>query len=258
MFKLRARFTPVVIGIAAAGMLAGPAQAALRSQLAAGYQANDQTSHQPFRYIAASWTVPPLSCPGPTASGGSDGDSYFYVALASGRFGAGQGSVPGSEQVGVRELCAGILSAYTAYAVMNGAYEIQNVTPSPGDVIFASVYYRAGKYRFALRDQTANKSFSFWSGCGGGFFGGLRSTCGRLTADVAVGTGIPGLTLARYGAAAFSKIAIGDAGGHSGSLASNRHWKVSRYDEYDASRLVASTSVLSRRGTQFTDRWRHF
>lgn len=258
MLKLRARFTPVAIGIAAAALLAGPAQATLRSRLAAGYQANHQTSHQPFRYIAASWTVPPLDCPGPIASGASDGDSYFYVALASGRFGSGQGSVPGAEQVGVRELCAGILPAYTAYAVMNGAYEIQSVTPSPGDVIFASVYYRAGRYRFALRDQPENKSFSFWSACGGGFFGGLRSTCGRSTADIAVGTGIPGLTLARYGAAAFSNVAIVDARGHHGSLASNRHWKVSRYDEYDASRLVASASALSRRGTQFSDRWRHF
>lgn len=257
MLKLRPMFIVGVLSVAVSAAVAGPAEAALRSPFAAGYQTTSRTGHQPFRYVAATWTVPALSCPGPVVSGGSDGDSYFYVALASGPFGSGYDGLPGSEQVGVHELCTGILSAYATYVVMNGAYEVQGVA-QPGDVISASISYRAGKYRFTLHDRGHGQSFSSSSACGSEPFGGLSSTCGRSAARVAVGTPIPGGTLARYGAATFSHITVIDAHGYRGTLSANRRWTVSRYDEYRGSKLLASTAALSREGTRFTDRWRRF
>jgi hypothetical protein len=257
VLKLRPMLIAGVLAAAVTAGVARPAKAALRSQFAAGYQTTSRTGHQLFRYAAATWTVPALSCPGPVASGGSDGDSYFYVALASGPFGSGYEGLPGSEQVGVHELCTGILSAYATYVVANGAYEVQGVV-QPGDLISASVSYGAGKYRFTLRDRGRGQSFSFSSACGSEPFGGLPSTCGRTAARVAVGTSIPGGTLARYGAATFSDVSVIDANGYRGTLSSNRRWAVSRYDEYRGSRLLASSATLSRRGTQFTVRWRRF
>jgi Peptidase A4 family len=256
MLKLRPMCIAGVLAISAMTGLAGAAQAALRSQFAAGYQAQSRVGHRSFQFVAATWTVPQLTCDGAIATGGSDGDSYFYVALASGRFGAGHAGAPGSEQVGVRELCLGTVPAYAAYVVMNGAYEVE-AAPRPGDVISASVSYRAGRYRFALHDRGAGGSFSLSAACGSEPFGGLASTCGRTAAQVAVGTGLPGLTLARYGTATFSHVTVIDAAGHRGSLALKRHWKVSSYDEYRGSRLLASVSRLSHRGRAFSGRWRH-
>src|SRR5450432_528464 len=149
---LRVRVLVAAIAVAA-GALGWPVAwagtvpaSALRSQAWAGYQAGGQT----FRYVAASWTVPAISCHGVTRRG--DPDSYFWAG-----FGPGSSN---SERVGVRELCTGTLAAYVAYIEMNGLYEVQAIDPAPGDKVSASVSFGSGKYRFSLTDSTQRKSFS--------------------------------------------------------------------------------------------------
>ena len=246
---LRVRVLLAAVNVAA-GALCWPAVASagtvpaspLRSQAWAGYQAGGQT----FRYVAASWTVPAISCRGVTRRG--DPDSYFWA-------GFGPGS-PDSERVGVRELCTGILAAYVGYIEMNGEYEVQSVDPAPGDKVSASVYFAAGKYRFSLTDATQRKSFALRYSCGAFSFG--QGTCRRSTAEVIAGIWAPGRSpLADYHKITFRDIAITDARGQRGSFARNRHWKMTRISEYDGSGLAAFAVPLSSGGTRFADLWRH-
>jgi len=244
--KFRTRLRAVAFGGALSLIVvvsAGPVWAApVRSRAWAGYQAN----HQKFRRVSARWTVPALTCPGTTGSG--DPDSYFFVGLGP--------SFLSSERVGVRELCTGTLPAYIAYLGMNGLYEAQAVDPAPGDQISASVSFSSGKYRFSLADATQSKSFSLKYSCGA--FSAGQGTCRRSTAEVVAGLAAPGLSpLADYGSATFQKISVTDARGQRGSFAKNRHWRIARLDEYSGAALAAAPSSLSRRGTRFTDAWRH-
>jgi Peptidase A4 family len=244
------RAITTVAAAATAALMLSPAMASAKtapastakSQAWAGYQASQQT----FRQVAASWTVPAITCRGITPAG--DPDSYFSAGL-------GPGS-SNSERVGVRELCAGTLTAYVSYLEMNGKYEVQAIDPAPGDIVSASVGYAAGKYRFSLTDSTQKKSFSLSYRCGAFSFG--QGTCSRSTAEVIAGIWAPGLTpLADYGKVTFRNSAITDAAGQRGSFAANSHWKITEFSEYDGAKLAAVPSSLSHSGTQFTDTWRH-
>lgn len=243
--------TTVAISLAAmVALMLSPAMASARtasastatSQAWAGYQASRQT----FRQVAATWTVPAISCQGVTPAG--DPDSYFWAG-----FGPGSSD---SERVGVRELCTGTLTAYVAYLEMNGEYEAQAIDPAPGDNISANLNYTSGKYYFSLTDSTQGKSFSLSYSCGAFSFG--RGTCSRSTAEVAAGIWAPGLSpLAEYGKVIFHNTAITDATGRSGSFAGNSHWKITKLSEYDGVKLAAIPSSLASSGTRFTDTWRH-
>jgi len=213
-----------------------------KSHAWAGYQADQQT----FRYVAASWAVPAISCRGITPQG--DPDSYFWAG-----FGPGSSN---SERVGVRELCTGTLAAYVAYIEMNGLYEAQAIDPAPGDKVSASISFRSGMYRFSLNDSTQRKSFSLRYSCGAFSFG--QGTCSRSTAEVIAGIWAPGLSpLADYHKITFGHIAITDSRGQSGSFAKNGHWKITKFSEYHGTRLAAYASPLPPKGTQFADTWRH-
>jgi Peptidase A4 family len=233
----------VALGLSPAMASARPASASTAtSQAWAGYQASRQT----FRQVAASWIVPAITCHGTTPAG--DPDSYFWAG-----FGPGSSD---SERVGVRELCAGTLTAYVAYLEMNGKYEAQAIDPAAGDNISANVNYVSGKYHFSLTDSTQGKSFSLSYSCGAFSFG--QGTCSRSTAEVAAGIWAPGLSpLAEYGKVIFHNAAITDATGRSGSFAGNSHWTITRFSEYQGIKLAAIPSSLSSSGTQFTDTWRH-
>lgn len=227
----------------AAGGLAGTARGtAVKSSHAwAGYEANGST----FRTVSASWTVPALTCSGTTGAG--DPDSYFWVGLGSGE--------SNSEQLGVRELCTGIVPTYVAYLGMNGLYEVQAIDPLPGDQITASVSYANGKFRFALSDPTQQKAFSLVYRCGAFSLG--SGNCSRSTAEIIAGIGAPGRSpLADYGAVQFHNVSV--TAGKRGSFAKTKYWKVTKIREYDGISLAASPSSISHSGTQFTDVWSHF
>lgn len=233
---------------------AGSAQAALKSASAAGYQVHGRR-HQQFRFVSATWTVPHVKCVGPVASGGEDGGWVSFVSLASGPFTGGDLNVGGSEQVGVETVCAGILSNTVAFIEMGGTAETQT-SVSPGDTVTASILYRAGKYRFSIHDrQDARSSFSMWIACGTEPYG--NPDCGRGSAEVGAGAGL-NPALARFGSVTFSHIRLADANGRRGSLAPNRFWTATKYNEYRPSRWLEVASPLAFRGTRFTARWRHF
>jgi hypothetical protein len=61
----------------------------------------------------------------------------------------------------------------------------------------------------------------------------------------------------KYGEITFRSISITDQRGRRGSFASNRHWKVTRLDEYYGTKLAASSSLLRRSGSRFSDTWHH-
>jgi hypothetical protein len=233
--------TGLVAVVAAAVSFAGSASGGtLKSQVWAGYQADQQT----FQRVTATWTVPTVTCSGLDPARG-DAESYLWAAL-------GSGSV--SERVGVREFCTGTLPAYATYLEMNDLYEIQGITPAPGDTVSASVSYAAGKYRFALMDSTQHKSFSLRYPCGA--FG--AGACSRSTAEVGAGIWFSHQApLADYGSVAFRQIGITAAAERHGSFAESRHWKSTRVVEYDGTNLTATASPLVLRGTGFTDTWRH-
>ena len=239
------------VGVAV-GVLAGSAAAGtVKSPAWAGFQADPQP--QPaaspvvttFQTVGAYWTVPQLRCSGTTGAG--DADSYTWVGLGSGS---------SAERVGVREFCTGTLTAYTTYLEMNNLYEVQAITPVPGDAVTASVSYASGKYRFTLSDSTQHKSFSPKYSCGAFSQGG--GTCSRAMVQVGAGIWAPHRSpLADYGAVTFQKITIGDTTGRHGSFAKNRYWRATGFDEYNGTRLAASASPLSQGGTSFTDTWHH-
>ena len=221
----------------------GAAQAgAVRSHAWAGYQAD----HDSFRRVAATWTVPALTCSATTPAG--DPDSYFSVGLGP--------KVSHSERVGVRELCTGAVASYVSYVQINGLYEVQAIDPAVGDKISARLSYRHGRYRFSLTDATQSLSFSHRYKCGALSAG--QGTCSRTTARVGAGLWAPHRSpLADYGKVVFSDIAVTDGGGHHGSFASNGHWKVTRFTEYHGTRLAASASSLRHGARQFGDTWHH-
>jgi hypothetical protein len=214
----------------------------VRSHAWAGYQA----AGQKFRRVGATWTVPALRCSGVTGTG--DSDSYVWVGLGS----------PGSysERVGVREFCTGTIPAYVAFLEMNSLYEVQAIDPAPGDVVSASVAYGSGGYGFSLADSAQHKSFSSKHACGA--FSAGQGICSWSTAVVGAGIRTSRLSaLADYGRVSFSHIAITDATGRHGSFKRNRRWSITRFDEFVGTKLAASTSSLSHRGTRFTDAWHH-
>jgi Peptidase A4 family len=245
MGKQRALITAGLlnIGILMLMLVAPAAQAnTLKSYAWAGYQAN----HNTFRYVAAHWHVPTLSCPGTGASG--DSDSYSWVG-----FGPGPSN---SERVGVRALCTGMQPTWVAYIEMNGLYEARGIEPHAGDMIFANVYYASGKYRFSLTDSTLSTSFSQRYSCGA--FSSGQGTCSRSTAEVITGILVRGRSpLADYGKVMFQNVMITDAIGQRGSFATNPHWKITRFTEYHATILAATASPLTSGGTTFTDTWHH-
>jgi hypothetical protein len=215
---------------------------AAKSHAWAGFQAN----HDSFRSVAATWTVPTLTCSGITPAG--DPDSYFSVGLGP--------KVADSERVGVRELCTGTVASYVSYIQMNGLYEAQAIDPAAGDRISARVGYRHGRYRFSLADTTQGVSFSHRYKCGA--FSAGQGTCSRTTTQVSSGIWAPHRSpLANYGRVVFRSIEIIDARGHHGSFAKNAHWKVTRFNEYHGTKLAASASSLRHVGTRFGDTWHH-
>ncbi len=223
--------------------LVAPAQAGtVRSHAWAGYQAH----HDSFKSVAATWTVPALTCSGTTPAG--DPDSYFSVGLGP--------KVSDSEHVGVRELCTGTVASYVSYVEINGLYEVQAIDPAVGDKISASVRHEHGRYRFSLSDVTQGLSFSHLYKCGA--FSAGQGTCSRTTARVSAGIWAPHRSpLADYGKVVFRNVAITDVAGHHGSLAKNGHWKVTRFTEYHGTKLAASASSLRHGATQFGDTWHH-
>lgn len=237
-----ARAVSCLVAVSATvALCAGPAAArSVTSRAAAGYQASSDT----FRRVVARWTVSSLRCPGLTGRG--DSDSYAWVGLGSG--------ATDSERVGVREFCTGTLPAYVAFLEMNGLYEVQAIDPAPGDAIYARVDYSARKYHFALTDSTQHRSFSLAYSCGAFSFG--QGTCSHTSAEVGAGIWAPRLSpLADYGRLRFTGIAITDAHGRLGTFAANRHWRTTRFSELDGSRIAASPSPLTGRGSRFTDTW---
>lgn len=239
--RLPAVTSLVAVGAAAAALAAGSAWGGvLKSQEWAGYQADRQT----FQRVTATWTVPVVRCSGLDPSRG-DADSYVWVGLGSGS---------SSERVGVREFCTGTVPAYTTYLEMNNLYEVQGITPAPGDAVSASVFFAGNKYRFVLRDSTQRKSFSFSYPCGA--FG--AGTCSRSTAEVGAGIWFSRqATLADYGSVAFHHIGIAAATGRRGSFAKSRYWRSTAFREYDGTRLAAIASPLLQGGTAFTVAGRH-
>ena len=159
--------------------------------------------HDSFRRVAATWTVPALTCSATTPAG--DPDSYFSVGLGP--------KVSHSERVGVRQLCTGAVASYVSYVQINGLYEVQAIDPAVGDKISARVSYRHGRYRFSLTDVTQSLSFSHRYKCGALSAG--QGTCSRTTARVGAGLWAPHRSpLADYGKVVFSDIAVTDGGGH--------------------------------------------
>jgi hypothetical protein len=242
--KLRSTVGAVGVSATTVGLtaivFAGSAFAGYQKSHAwAGYQANQQQ----FRFVAASWTVPAIKC-----AGNGRAASFFWVGLGAGN--------SDSERVEVREFCTGSLPSYATYIEMNAETEVQAIIPAPGDAISASIYYVSGKYRFWLADSTQGKSFSHKYSCG--HFSSGQGTCSRSTAEVGAGISFPGSSpLADYTRVSFHNVAITDVKGQRGCFAKNRYWKVASFAEFDGTKLAASPSALSQRGTRFANIWRH-
>lgn len=66
------------------------------------------------------------------------------MALSSERFTGGDLNVGGSEQVGVKTVCAGILSS-TVTSIELGGKRDRADRPAPGDAVTARVLYEGGK-----------------------------------------------------------------------------------------------------------------
>lgn len=207
----------------------------VRSTLGAGFRA----THNTFRYVAAQWTLPTINC----SKWKPDEVVNFWIGLRK------SGST--SERINIYGNCDGGAPGYEAqYWINNGPNLISY--PKVGDKISAAVQYDSttGKVRFTMHDTTQNQSYNEEHAC--------FASCPRSQAEVMAGPNGYG-RLAPYGSVAFHAIAITSASGQRGNF-SSRHWnntKIYEYDIYNHALLAASPSVLSRRGTFFTDTWRH-
>jgi hypothetical protein len=254
----RARRLVVVTAIGA--LMASSSAWASGSASQAGYRA----THDAFRSVHASWIMPSISCPG-QSSPGYDGSAWFGVGMGP--------SYSSSEQVVARAFCTGTVASYVAYFEVGGVQAARSaggvLTPYPGDRISATVSYlgvfpyvagpytyHVSRYRFSMTDLTHPKSVTNVdsSDC-------LAHGCDHSTVEVSAGIPFAGYSpLASYGKVTFFGIGVTDARRHRGSFAKNKHWNVVRLAEFDspAHSLAASPSLLTLRGTQFSDRWRGF
>jgi hypothetical protein len=232
--------TPV---IAAEGSSAGPIGVAV--------QEGDNTAwagwidvaddHVPFRSVAATFTVPTVTCTGSGAA----------VALWAGLDGYPHGN-PTIEQVGIAANCAtnlirGIYPTYFAWYQMGPDGPVFRNAVHPGDTISVSVYddSGAGRYELRLADaQTPSADIRASLPCPSG------SVCHNVSAEVIAedpsGGYMAGSRLANFGEADFRDITMTSADGTTGALRPNSHWYVDAQSMVNASdNLVAEPSGRS-------------
>jgi len=170
--------TPVKVigGIRPTASVLTRAITSLESLNWAGYAASQGT--RTFRFVAAQFKVPAVSCTGVAATNGTF--SGHWVGLDG--FRASSTTV---EQVGVVEACvpsgSTFAPAYLPFWEMapNRAFFPSKVTVHPGDTIHVNVYYNKNTHAFTLTlsDVTDGQQFARTSACPSG------SSCKRNSAE---------------------------------------------------------------------------
>src|SRR5262245_10615311 len=170
--------TPVKVigGIRPTASVLTRAITSLESLNWAGFAASQGT--RTFRFVAAQFKVPAVSCTGVAATNGTF--SGHWVGLDG--FRASSTTV---EQVGVVEACvpsgSTFASAYLPFWEMapNRAFFPSKVTVHPGDTIHVNVYYNKNTHAFTLTlsDVTDGQQFARTSACPSG------SSCKRNSAE---------------------------------------------------------------------------
>jgi hypothetical protein len=177
--------------------------------------------HVAFRSVAATFTVPAVTCSAPGAG----------VALWVGMDGYPHGN-PSIEQVGIAANCVqsivnGTYPTYFAWYQMGPGLPVMRHQVAPGDSITASVSYdsSAGRYKLDLTDaRTAAADIRASVPCP------VAATCHDASAEVIAedpdGGYSYGMALANFGVADFSEVAVTSGDGTSGTLAATGSWHV--------------------------------
>jgi len=153
-----------------------------------------------FRFVSATYTIPSLNC-GVSPDGS-------YASQWAGLDGYTSNTV---EQAGTYAVCSGGTPSYFAFYEMFPAPSVAFADVSPGDSITASVFFTGSQWQLSLLDNTTGAGFSVNQPCPPG------STCRNRNAEIISETpngGPPNASLADYGIAGFTQIAVTDTAGH--------------------------------------------
>jgi hypothetical protein len=233
---------PVVTGAVVAGPVVAGAELAEYSPNWGGYVASGTT----FRYVKATFTVPPLDCDKTPGKPGNPTMVGVWVGLDSTTV----------EQDGIQGQCDSNRTAqYSAWYEMYpkpAAYPALSITA--GDTIQASVWYVASmhQYELILTDVTKHQGFTEWERCG-------KSTCANSSAEVITeAPGKPGggyFLLADSGTISYTGISLTDAAGQHGTFASG-YWRTTKFLMQDgAGRVKTAIGDLTGNGAAFTTSW---
>jgi hypothetical protein len=205
-------------------------------------------AHVAFRSVAATFTVPAVTCSAPGAG----------VGLWVGMDGYPHGN-PTIEQVGVGANCVqsvvnGTYPTYFAWYQMGPGLPVLRRAVAPGDVITASVSYDGSARRYDLDLTDAGRP-------GADIRASLpcppTATCHDSSAEVIAedpdGGYSDGISLANFGVADFRHVAVTSAEGTAGTLAATASWHVQGEAVVNASdNVVAQPSGPADGSTAFS------
>jgi hypothetical protein len=204
--------------------------------------------HVAFRSVAATFTVPAVTCSAPGAG----------VGLWVGMDGYPHGN-PTIEQVGIAANCVqsivnGTYPTYFAWYQMGPGLPVMRRAVAPGDVITASVRYdsSARAYHLDLTDAgRPGADIRVSQPCP------ATATCHDSSAEVIAedpdGGYSDGISLANFGVADFRDVAVTSAEGTSGTLAATASWHVQGEAMVNANdNVVADPSGLADGSTAFS------
>jgi hypothetical protein len=232
---------PAVTGAAVTGPAVTGAELAEYSPNWGGYVA----SGTKFRYVRATFTVPPLDCDKTPGTAKNPTMVGIWVGLDSTTV----------EQDGIQGQCDNRTAQYSAWYEMYpkpAAYPALSITA--GDTIQASVWYVASmhQYELILTDLTKHQGFTEWERCG-------KGTCANASAEVITeAPGKPGggyFLLADSGVISYTGISLTDAAGQHGTFASG-YWRTTKFlMQNGAGRVKTAIGGLTGDGTAFTTSW---
>jgi hypothetical protein len=216
----------------------------------AGYAAVAKTNVA-LRYVTSTFTVPSIDCAKvPIGSAGQT-----YAAEWVGLDGFNDTTV---EQTGVDSYC----DSTSGPATNQAWYEMYPLDPvvvsgvSPGDTIWASVYYNSStsEYQLFLDDETTGSTMETDQPCPSG------STCDRTSAEVITedpGGSVPGgINLADFGKVNYTESHVTSRSGTHGTLAAGSLWTSTEIIMQDPSGAdMATPSALTDSGNDFTMTW---
>jgi hypothetical protein len=197
-----------------------------------------------LRYVAASFTMPSVNC-----AKSPDGSAVSHFV---GLDGMNDSTV---EQVGVVAQCSGGTASYLAFYEMFPNAPVAFSGISPGDALFANVFWNAAtnRWQLGLTDLTTGGNIATVQACPSG------ASCHNSSAEViteapSTSTGSV-LPLTDFGQVNYEGIQVTSRNGTHGFMATNSLWNNFALDMVNSSGASLATPGPAYAGQAFQDTW---